>query len=231
MHFTSESVEALVEQFTKLPTIGRKTAQRLAAYVLKMPREDVVALAKALVAVKDLVKHCPICHNVTDAVPCSICRSPRRDHTIICVVEEPNDLMALERTGEYRGVYHVLGGVISPLDGVGPDDLTVRELITRVDPSFKHVTALPAAPNGQTAEPQVAETATPYGDERPDIQEVILAVNPDVEGDTTAYYISQLLKPFNVRVTRIARGLPIGGDLEYADEATLARALEGRSAL
>ena len=224
MHFTSESVEALVEQFTKLPTIGRKTAQRLAAYVLKMPREDVVALSKALVAVKDLVKHCPICHNVTDTLPCSICRSPKRDHAVICVVEEPNDVMALERTGEYRGVYHVLGGVISPLDGIGPDDLSIRELITRVDPAFQQT-----ATNGQPPGTQVAEAPLPYGDQRPAVQEVILAVNPNVEGDTTAYYISQLLKAFNVRVTRLARGLPIGGDLEYADEATLSRALEGRS--
>src|SRR5690606_37884001 len=121
MHFTSESVEALVEQFTKLPTIGRKTAQRLAAFVLKMPREEVVELAKALVAVKDRVKHCSVCFNVTDTDPCPICRSPKRDHGLLCVVEEPNDVMALERTNEYHGVYHVLGGVISPLDGVGPD--------------------------------------------------------------------------------------------------------------
>lgn len=228
MHFTSESVEALVEQFTKLPTIGRKTAQRLAAYVLKMSREDVVALSKALVAVKDQVKHCPICHNVTDTVPCSICRSPRRNHALICVVEEPNDVMALERTGEYRGVYHVLGGVISPLDGVGPDDLSIRELITRVDPAFRQA----AASNGQPSDAQIAEAAQPYGgEEQPAVEEVILAVNPNVEGDTTAYYISQLLKTFDVRVTRLARGLPIGGDLEYADEATLSRALEGRSAL
>ncbi len=229
MHFTSESVEALVEQFTKLPTIGRKTAQRLAAYVLKMPREDVVALSQALVAVKDKVKHCPICHNVTDAVPCSLCRSPKRDHALICVVEEANDVMALERTGEYRGVYHVLGGVISPLDGVGPDDLSIRELIARVDPSFKQVSSVVVEPNGQASETQVAEAPLPYGETPPAIREVILAVNPNVEGDTTAYYIGQLLKPFGVRVTRIARGLPIGGALEYADEATLSRALEGRT--
>ena len=227
MHFTSESVEALVEQFTKLPTIGRKTAQRLAAYVLKMPREDVVALSEALVAVKDKVKHCPICHNVTDTVPCSLCLSLKRDHALICVVEEANDVMALERTGEYRGVYHVLGGVISPLDGVGPDDLSIRQLIARVAPSFEQVSSVAVEPNGQAA--QVAEASLPYGDTPPTIREVILAVNPNVEGDTTAYYIGQLLKPFGVRVTRIARGLPIGGALEYADEATLSRALEGRT--
>ena len=191
-----------------------------------MPREDVVALSQALVAVKDKVKHCPVCYNVTDTLPCSICRSPRRNHAMICVVEESNDVMALERTGEYRGVYHVLGGVISPLDGVGPDDLSIRELITRVDPAFPQTSAA----NGQPADAQVAETALPY-DQRPAVEEVILAVNPNVEGDTTAYYISQLLKTFDVRVTRLARGLPIGGDLEYADEATLSRALEGRSTL
>ena len=194
-----------------------------------MSRDDVVALAQALISVKDKVKHCPICHNVTDTLPCSICRSPKRDHAVICVVEEPNDVMALERTGEYRGVYHVLGGVISPLDGIGPDDLSIRELLTRVDPAFRQVSSSPAAPNGQPAESQVAEAALPYGDEKPAIEEVILAVNPNVEGDTTAYYLSQLLKPLGVRVTRIARGLPIGGDLEYADEATLSRALEGRN--
>lgn len=223
MHFTSESVEALVEQFTKLPTIGRKTAQRLAAFVLKMPREEVVELAKALVAVKDRVKHCSVCFNVTDTDPCPICRSPKRDHGILCVVEEPNDVMALERTNEYHGVYHVLGGVISPLDGVGPDDLRIRELVARVDPAF---TQMSTAGDGAA----VAELEAAYGEGgRPPVREVILAMNPNVEGDTTAYYISQLLKPHGVRLTRIARGLPIGGDLEYADEATLSRALEGRS--
>jgi recombination protein RecR len=217
MHFTSESVEALVEQFTKLPTIGRKTAQRLAAYVLKMPREDVVLLARALVAVKDNVKHCRVCHNVTDSTLCSICGSSKRDQGLICVVEEPNDVMALERTNEYRGVYHVLGGVISPLDGIGPDDLTIRELVARVAP------AVPDAPKVAEAQPGYSEDS-----ERPPVREVILAMNPNVEGDTTAYYLTQLLKPLGVQLTRIARGLPLGGDLEYADEATLSRALEGR---
>ncbi len=208
MHATSESVEALVEQLTKLPTVGRKTAQRLTSYVLKMPREEVVELARALVAVKDRVKYCSVCFNVTDHDPCPLCASDRRDHATVCVVEEPNDVMALERAGEFRGVYHVLGGVISPLDGVGPDDLHVRELVARVAASL--------------APPEEGAAAAP-------IQELILAMNPNVEGDTTAYYLSQLLKPFGVRITRIARGLPIGGDLEYADEATLMRALEGRN--
>ena len=261
MHYSSESVEALVEQFSKLPTVGRKTAQRLASYVLKMPRSEVVELAKALVAVKDRVKHCTICYNVTDSDPCSICLSHRRDHSTICVVEDANDVMALERTNEYRGVYHVLGGVISPLDGIGPEDLTIRALVQRVDPEFEKMSTGDGAPgppenagseqgnaapdfatdadasNGESKAGEqpssgrtVAESALPY-DERPKVSEVILALNPNVEGDTTAYYISQLLKPHGVQLTRIARGLPIGGDLEYADEATLSRALEGRSAL
>lgn len=205
MVHTSESVEALVEQFAKLPTIGRKTARRLAAYILKMSRDEVTALADALVNVKDRVRYCSICFNVTDDDPCGICTSTRRDQAVICVVEEPNDVMALERTNDYRGLYHVLGGAISPLDGIGPDDLRIRELVARIG-------------------------SVDSSDEK-SVREVILAMNPNVEGDTTAYYITQLLKPFDVRVSRIARGLPIGSHLEYADEATLARALEGRSSL
>lgn len=224
MQFTSESVEALVEQFAKLPTIGRKTARRLASYVLKMPREEVEAIADALLAVKDQVQRCSQCYVVTDQDPCPICRSSKRDRSTICVVEESNDVLALERTGEYKGLYHVLGGVISPLDGVGPDDLRIRELATRIDPSFENTSA---GGNGQVAEPPANGTEHGTGDAT-QVHEVILAVNPNVEGDTTAYYISQLLGSFDVRVSRIARGLPIGGDLEYADEATLSRALEGR---
>ena len=221
MHITSESVEALVEQFSKLPTVGRKTAQRLAAYVLKMPREEVLEIAKALVAVKDRVKQCSVCFNITDTDPCPICRSQKRTRSVVCVVEEANDVMALERTNEYRGLYHVLGGVISPLDGIGPEDLKIRELVARVAAPKE-----PAAEENGQAE-GVAEDAAAY--EAEPIEEVILAMNPNVEGDTTAYYISQLLQPLGINVTRIARGLPIGGDLEYADEATLTRALEGRS--
>ena len=249
MQFTSESVEALVEQFMKLPTIGRKTAQRLVSFVLKMPREEVVEMAKALVAVKDNVTRCSVCYNVADADPCALCASTRRDHATICVVEESSDVMALERTGEYRGVYHVLGGVISPLDGVGPEDLRIRELAARVDPSLQKTAAAGGAAtdgpakNGEAAEngeafendEQVAEADTAYDSaaavktaEREKVAEVILAVNPNVEGDTTAYYLAQMLRPMGVRITRIARGLPIGGALEYADEATLSRALEGR---
>ncbi|HLA63293.1 MAG TPA: recombination mediator RecR [Rhodothermales bacterium] len=224
MHLTSETVEALVEQLARLPTIGRKTAQRLAAYVLKMPREDVVILARALVAAKDKVRMCSVCYNVTDEDPCPVCRSGRRDRSLICVVEEPNDVLALERTGEYRGLYHVLGGVISPLEGVGPDDLKIRELIARV--------ATPTAQGAPGGDGAVAEAAEGYnpGDAEPPtpVREVILALNPTVEGDTTALYVSQLLAPFGTSVSRIARGLPIGGALEFADEATLARALTGR---
>ncbi|MFW5973491.1 MAG: recombination mediator RecR [Bacteroidota bacterium] len=221
MQFTSESVETLVEQFAKLPTIGRKTARRLAAYVLKMPREDVTSLAEALIAVKERVRHCSVCFNVTDHDPCSLCQSSRRDRSVICVVEEPNDVMALERTNDFRGLYHVLGGAISPLDGIGPEDLKIRELVTRIDPAFRNASAVPdeTAGDGASDEPDVP------------VREVILAMNPNVEGDTTAYYLTQLLKPHGVRITRIARGLPIGGHLEYADEATLARALEGRSSV
>jgi len=231
MQFTSESVEALVEQFTKLPTIGQKTARRLANYVLKMPREEVETIADALMAVKEQVQRCTTCYVVADEDPCPICRSDKRDASTICVVEESSDLLAIERTGEYRGVYHVLGGVISPLDGVGPDDLRVHELASRIDPSFDDTAAseggdAPSA-NGAPEAPTDEADASPPSP----VTEVILAVNPNVEGDTTAYYISQLLEPFDVTVTRIARGLPIGGDLEYADEATLSRALEGRGGL
>jgi recombination protein RecR len=233
MQFTSESVETLVEQFSKLPTIGTKTARRLANYVLKMPREEVEAIADSLMAVKEQVQRCSTCHVVADQDPCPICRSEKRDHATVCVVEESSDLLALERTGEYRGVYHVLGGVISPLDGVGPDDLRVHELATRIDPSFEDTATETTgeAPTDDEAPPQNGQPSDPPSAKEPDappVDEVILAVNPNVEGDTTAYYISQLLEPFDVQVTRIARGLPIGGDLEYADEATLSRALEGR---
>ena len=231
MHLTSETVDALVGELSKLPTIGRKTAQRLAAYILKMPREEVVELAKALVAAKDRVKTCSVCFNVTDVDPCPVCQSAKRDRTVICVVEEPSDVIALERTGEFRGLYHVLGGVISPLDGIGPDDLHVSELVARV---------AGRAPTPPAAENAVAEPAEGFesgaeavggADDALSVREVILAMNPNVEGDTTAYYVGQMLAPFGVTVSRIARGLPIGGDLEFADEATLSRALEGRSGL
>ena len=190
------AVARLIEALQRLPGIGPKTAQRLAFHLLKQPAAAVHDLADALVDVKARVVHCSRCFNVTDADPCSLCADPGRDDGLLCVVEEPNDLLAMERTGEYRGRYHVLLGALSPLDGIGPDELKVRELLRRL--------------------------------EADQVREVILATNPNVEGDATAIYLAKLLRPLGMRVTRIARGLPVGGDLEYADEVTLARALEGR---
>jgi recombination protein RecR len=198
MRYTSESVEQLVEEFAQLPGIGKKTAQRLSLFILKMPREKVVTFAQALINIKDKVRYCSVCSNITESDPCFICSSPKRARGIICVVEEPRDVMAIEKTNEFHGLYHVLGGALSPLDNIGPEDLKVKELLARITD---------------------------------DIEEIILAMNPNVEGETTTIYLSRLLKPLSVKVTRIARGLPIGGDLEFADEATLSRALEGRIAL
>lgn len=198
MLYTSESIEQLIEEFAQLPSIGRKTAQRLAMHILKMPREEVAAFAKAMVDVKDKVRYCSTCFNITEADPCSICSGPKRNRKAICVVEEPNDVLAVEKTHEFNGVYHVLGGALSPLDGIGPEDLKVTELLNRL---------------------------------HDDIDEIILALNPNVEGETTTLYLAKLLKPFSIKTTRIARGLPIGSDLEFADEATLTRALEGRVVL
>lgn len=199
MIFTAESIEQLSEQFAQLPGIGRKTAHRLALYVVKMQREEVVSLAQALVNVKDRVKYCSVCYNITEADPCPICSNTKRDKTIVCVVEEPTDVLALERTNEFGGIYHVLGGALSPLDGVGPEDLRIRELLHRLTDSK--------------------------------VEEIILALNSDVEGEATTLYLSKLLKPLGMKVTRIARGLPVGTDLEFADEATLSRGLEGRIAV
>ncbi len=198
MRYTSESVEQLVEEFAQLPGIGKKTAQRLALFILKLPREKVVTFAQAMINIKDKVRYCSICSNITESDPCFICSSAKRTRGIICVVEEPRDVMAIEKTNEFHGVYHVLGGALSPLDNIGPEDLKVKELLARI---------------------------------ADDIEEIILAMNPNVEGEATTIYLSRLLKPLSVKVTRIARGLPIGGDLEFADEATLSRALEGRIAL
>ena len=199
MLYTAESIEELAEQFSRLPGIGRKTAHRLALYILTMPHEEVNALAQALKNAKERVRYCSVCSNITESDPCAICSSDRRERAVICVVEQPNDLLAIERTNEFRGLYHVLGGALSPLDGVGPDDLRIRELLDRLG-------------KGGT-------------------EEVILALNPNVEGEATTLYLSRLLKPLGIRVTRIARGLPVGSDLEFADEATLSRALEGRIAV
>ncbi len=198
MLYTSEALQQLIEEFAGLPGIGRKTAQRLALHILKQPREEVVRMAKALVNVKDKIRYCSSCWNITEVDPCPICASPKRERSILCVVEEPNDVMAVEKTNEFKGLYHVLGGALSPLDGIGPDDLKIRELLQRI-----------------TGE----------------VSEVILALNPNVEGEATTIYLTRLLKPLGVKVSRIARGIPVGGDLEFADEATLTRALEGRVAL
>jgi len=195
-----EPVARLIEALQRLPGIGPKTAQRLTFFLLKRPVEEVRELSEALVAVKDRIVYCQTCFNVTDEDPCRICRDPGRDTRLICVVEEPNDLLAMERTGEFRGSYHVLLGALSPLDGIGPEDLKVRELLARLD-----------AGAGTT--------------------EVILATNPNVEGEATALYLAKLLRPLGVKVTRIARGLPVGGDLEYADQVTLSKALECRREL
>ena len=198
MIYTSEALQQLIEEFARLPGVGRKTAQRLALYVLKQPREDALRMARALVNVKDRIRYCSVCANITEQDPCSICSSPKRDRSVLCVVEEPNDVLALEKTGEFRGLYHVLAGSLSPLDGIGPEELKVKELLARVTGG---------------------------------VLEVILAMNPNVEGEATTIYLSRLLKPLGVKVTRIARGLPVGGDLEFADEATLSRALVGRISL
>lgn len=198
MIYTSESIEQLIEEFAQLPSIGRKTAQRLAMHILKMPKEEVAKFARILNEVKEKVRYCTTCFNITESDPCSICSSPKRNRKIICVVEEPNDVIAVEKTHEFNGLYHVIGGALSPLDGIGPEDLKIKELLNRL-----------------------------HGD----VDEIILALNPNVEGETTTLYLGKLLKPLNIKITRIARGLPVGSDLEFADEATLTRALEGRIAL
>lgn len=191
-----DSLARLIAQFQKLPGIGSKTAQRLAFFILKMPESEVRDFAAALVEARAKLLTCTACGNMTDSDPCHICRDPRRERKYICVVQEPRDILALERTNEYRGQYHVLNGSISPLDGIGPDDLNIKSLLTRIQ------------------------------QEKP--EEIIVATNPNVQGEATAMYLAQILKPFDIKVTRLALGLPVGGDLEYADEMTLARALEGR---
>ena len=193
------AMERLTEQFARMPGIGSKTAQRLAFYVLGLPEEDALAFADAIIDAKKTVKTCPVCQNLTDSEICPICADPQRDHSTICVVADPRDVMAMERTREYRGVYHVLHGVISPLNHTGPNDLRIRELLTRLSDG--------------------------------EVQELIMATNPDTEGEATAMYLSRLLKPMNLKITRLAYGIPMGSQLEYTDEVTLLRALEGRREL
>jgi recombination protein RecR len=189
-------VQDLIDELGRLPGVGPKSAQRIAFHLLKLPKADALRLAGSIVEVKDKVTFCPRCFNIAEGAECHICSDSRRDATVICVVEEPRDIVSVERTGEFKGRYHVLQGAISPIDGIGPDQLRVRELLARLD------------------------------DEG--IAEIILCTNPNLEGEATAMYLSRLIKPLGIRVTRIASGLPVGGDLEYADELTLGRALEGR---
>ena len=196
MSFFPPSLENLIEKFAALPGIGKKSAQRLAFHVLSLPDGEAESFAGAIMEAKSSVHSCPVCQNLTDGELCSVCDDGRRDRGVICVVAEPRDVLSFERSREYKGLYHVLHGVMSPMNHVGPDDLKISELITRVAQG--------------------------------EIREVIMATNPDTEGDTTAMYISRLIKPFNVTVSRLAYGIPVGSNLEYADDATLTRALEGR---
>lgn len=198
MPFFAQPVERLIEEFAKLPGIGQKSAQRLAFYILNQPKETAEGFAQALLDAKEKVYTCKVCQNLTDSETCAICSNPARDRGVICVVTDPKDVIAFERTREYNGLYHVLHGTISPLGGVGPDDIRIKELLERV------------------------------ADENEDVREVIIATNPDTEGEATAMYLSRLLRPFGIKITRLAYGMPVGGHLEYVDEVTLMRALEGR---
>ncbi len=198
MQTIAAPVQAMIDEFAKLPGIGPKTAQRLTFFLLRSPKDQTHKLAEALVRLKDQIITCSTCFNITETDPCLICASPQRDHAIICVVEEPLDVLAIEKTGAHHGVYHVLNGALSPVEGIGPKDLRIDELVARV--------------------------------QRDAAREIILATNPNYEGDYTAAYIAPLLRPHGAIITRLARGLPLGGDLEYADEGTLSRALEGRRA-
>ena len=192
-------ISRLIGELSRLPGIGRKTAERLAYYILKEDEQFAQNLARAILEVKHKVKFCSICGNMTENDPCGICTDPRRSKKIVCVVEEPKDIWAIEKSGAYSGVYHVLMGALSPLDGIGPEKLRIKELLQRV--------------------------------QKDEVEEVIIATDPNIEGDATAIYLSKLLKPLNIAVTRIASGLPVGGDLEYADAVTLSKALSGRRPL
>jgi len=195
----AEPIEKLIDEFRKLPGIGQKTAQRLAYNVLRRPREDAERLSRAIIDVKEKIRYCSRCNNFSDVDPCHYCTSPNRSAEMICVVEEPKDILSIERTREFRGQYHVLHGVLSPINGVGPDDLKLKNLLSRL--------------------------------REDEVVEVILATNPNVEGEATAIYLAKLLKPVGIRVSRIALGVPVGSELEYADEVTMSKALEGRREL
>ncbi|MBP0979169.1 MAG: recombination protein RecR [Oscillospiraceae bacterium] len=196
MSYNILSLDNLIDQFAMIPGVGRKSAQRMAFYIINLSFEDAKIFSDAIIDAKKRIKKCKICQNISDTDECSICLSKTRDKSIICVVQDPKDLLAFERTGEYNGLYHVLHGLISPLDGVAPEDLSIKELLLRLS------------------------------DET--VKEVIMATNPTIEGEATAMYISKLIKPLNIKVTRLAYGIPVGGNLEYADDLTLNRALEGR---
>ncbi len=208
----AEPITALIEAFSVLPGIGPKTASRLTYFLLRSDDSLSMNLAHALEELKANTLFCTICHNIADRNPCGVCDDAQRDHGTVCVVEEPLDVQAIERTREYHGVYHVLHGAISPVEGIGPEDLKIAELLQRIQQSLSD-TPHPARPE---------ESITP-------ITEILLATDPNLEGEATAMYIARLIKPLGIRVTRLARGLPVGGDLEYADEVTLSRALAGRS--
>jgi recombination protein RecR len=193
---SSERIERLIQELTKMPTIGRRTAQRIALYLLKAPLEEVAALVDSISEMKERVRYCSACGAITESDPCEICTDPKREPSVICVVEEPGNVMGIEKTGEYRGLYHVLHGRLSPLDGIGPEDLSIDKLTDRIE-------AL-------------------------GVTEVIIATNPTVEGEATCSYVAEVLRPLGVRITTIARGVPMGSDLDLADEMTLARAIQGR---
>ena len=199
MSYFSPSIEKLIESFEKLPSIGHKTAVRLAFHMLDLNEEDTKEFIESIVNAKQNLKFCNVCYNISDTDPCPICSSPKRDKSIICVVEDVRDILAMERTHEFKGVYHVLHGSISPMNGIGPEDIKIKELLSRLQDNT--------------------------------VKEIIVATNPRVEGEATAIYLSKIIKPFGVKVTRIAHGIPVGGDLEYTDEVTLTKALEGRREL
>ncbi|NLC68842.1 MAG: recombination protein RecR [Clostridiaceae bacterium] len=196
MSYFVTPIAKLIEEFEKLPGIGPKSAQRLAFYVVNLPPEKALKLANAIKEAKEKVKYCSVCGNLTDKDPCMVCNSENRDRSVICVVENPRDIVAMEKTREFKGLYHVLHGAISPMEGIGPEDIKIKELLSRLQPG--------------------------------EVKEIIIATNPNIEGEATAMYIAKLLKPLGIKTTRIAHGIPVGGDLEYADEVTLAKALQGR---
>jgi recombination protein RecR len=199
MSFFAAPIAKLIEEFEKLPGIGHKTAQRLAFHVLSLPYNKAESLSKAILEAKEKTKSCSKCFNLTDIDPCGLCQNPSRDNSVICVVEDSKNLVSMEKTREYKGLYHVLQGTISPMDNIGPNDIRIKELLSRM--------------------------------QEMDVKEVIIATNPNIQGEATAMYISKLLKPLGIKTSRIAHGIPVGGDLEYADEVTLAKALEGRREL